>query len=112
MDKKLVAIVQERAGGYCEVCGGNAEESMALHHRKLRSRGGTDSPANLIWIHHGCHNLNTTSIHLNPADATQKGWMVSSWQDPEKSPFVNSSGVAVLLLNDGSIKTLGKVSNE
>jgi hypothetical protein len=48
VDKKVVEIVEQRAGNYCEACGGLAQESMALHHRKLKSRGGKDTPANLI----------------------------------------------------------------
>jgi hypothetical protein len=51
MDKKVVKIVQDRAGNYCEVCGSSALPSMALHHRKLKSRGGQDTPSNLIQIH-------------------------------------------------------------
>jgi len=65
VDKKVVAIVEERAGGYCEVCGLPAQPSMALHHRKLRSRGGKDTASNLIRVHHGCHNLKTSSIRYD-----------------------------------------------
>lgn len=102
MDKKIVELVQNRAGGFCEVCGGYAEDTMALHHRKLRSRGGKDCASNLIWIHHGCHNLNTDSIHNNPADSTERGWMVASWNDPEKTPFVTPQGYSVYLKVDGT----------
>ena len=97
--------------GYCETCGQGAEDSMALHHRKLRSRGGQDTVANLIWVHHGCHNLNTDSIHANPAYATDKGWMVSSWQEPELTPFFRPDGAVVLLQNDGNVITLEEGKN-
>jgi hypothetical protein len=107
MKQDIVEKVITRANGYCETCGGRAEETMALHHRKLKSRGGKDEVANLIWIHHGCHNLNTDSIHLNPAKAEQKGWMVGSWQDPEESPMVYADGTTVLLKQDGTIHILG-----
>jgi hypothetical protein len=106
VDKKVVKIVEERAGGYCEVCGHPALPSMALHHRKLRSRGGQDTPSNLIRIHHGCHNLRSDSIHHNPEGASQKGWMVGSWQEPHLTPFTRADGSIVLLLNDGSVSIL------
>lgn len=108
MDKKIVEIVQQRANGYCEVCGGIARGNAALHHRKLRSRGGKDEVSNLIYIHHECHNLGTNSIHLNPAMAEDKGWMVPSWKEPQESPMLYADGNFVLLNNDGSIRKLGK----
>ena len=108
MDKAIVKIVEQRAGDYCESCGGSATESMALHHRKLKSRGGKDTPANLIRIHHGCHNLNSDSIHLNPEKAEDKGWMCPSWKDPEETVMLYHNARFVLLNNDGSIKTLGE----
>jgi len=112
MDKRVVEQVIQRANGYCETCGGVPGETMALHHRKLKSRGGKDTVANLIWIHHGCHNLNTDSIHLNPEMAEHKGWMVGSWQDPEEVPFLQPDGSFVFLNNDGSKKILGKANND
>lgn len=106
MNKKVVNIVEERAGKWCEVCGECAHPNMALHHRKLRSRGGQDTPSNLIRIHHGCHNLRSDSIHLNPEKASQKGWMVGSWQDPTEVPFTRPDGSIVLLKDDGSVHIL------
>jgi len=99
----VVDLVIARAAGYCERCGGPALESMALHHRKLKSRGGKDTPSNLIWIHHSCHNLATDSIHLAPKEATAKGFMVSSWQDPAQTPMLTPEGLMVLLADDGTI---------
>ena len=110
MDKKIVEIVHQRANGYCEVCGQTLYDG-ALHHRKLKSRGGKDTPSNLIFIHHGCHNLNTDSIHLNPAKAEENGWMVGSWQEPEEVPMVYANGSIVLLKQDGKIQLL-EASNE
>ena len=104
MDKAIVKIVEERAGFYCEVCGKVASDSMALHHRKLKSRGGKDLVSNLVRIHHECHNLGTDSIHKNPAMATDKGWMVSSWSNPETEPFLQPDGSWVILKDDGSIE--------
>lgn len=106
MKQEIVKLVEARAGHYCETCGGPALESMALHHRKLKSRGGKDSASNLIRVHHSCHNLATDSIHANPAIATNKGWMVSSWDDPETEPMFCPDGSWVLLKNDGSIESV------
>ena len=108
IDKKVVEIVHRRAAGYCEVCGRVAESTMALHHRKLKSRGGKDTVSNLIWIHHGCHNLNTDSIHNHPEKSQQLGHMVGSWQEPEDVPFTLSDGTYALLINDGSLLRLGE----
>jgi hypothetical protein len=106
MDKRVVEIVETRAGGYCEVCGLPALASMALHHRKLKSRGGKDTAANLIWIHHGCHNLRSDSIHMRPENASQKGWMVGSWQEPQDVPFTKPDGSIVLLHDNGDVSVL------
>lgn len=104
--QEIVELVIQRAGGYCEKCGRPASESMALHHRKLKSRGGKDSVSNLIWVHHECHNLGTDSIHLKPAYAADKGWMVGSWDEPETAPMHLPDGRIVLLQNDGKITNL------
>ena len=106
MDKKIVAIVLDRAKGYCEKCG-EAGEDMALHHRKLKSRGGKDSVANLMVVHHKCHNLGTGSIHMNPANATVAGWMVPSWADPEDYPIRLPDGEIVRFREDGSKEKIG-----
>lgn len=106
INKLIVEAVIERAQGYCEVCGRPASSQMALHHRKLRSRGGKDTVANLIWVHHKCHNLGTKSIHLNPEYAEQKGWICPSWLEPENYPFVQPDGAVVLLQDNGDKVTL------
>lgn len=106
IDQRVVRLVEDRAQGYCEACGGSARSSMALHHRKLKSRGGKDTVSNLIRVHHECHNLATDSIHLNPARAETLGHMVGSWQDPAEAPFVCPDGSVVLLLDDGSTRLI------
>lgn len=93
----------ERCGGYCEMCGHPLTFDWAIHHRKLRSRGGTNDLANLIAVHHHCHNLGTNSIHLNPAWATEQGYMVASWEDPAEVALVYQSNVKVMLTNDGGV---------
>jgi len=97
MDKQVAEIVLARAKGYCEACGLPGDD-FALHHRKLKSRGGKDEVANLIAVHHKCHNLGTFSIHLNPEKATMKGWMVPSWAEPAEYPL-HLHGVEVVVLD-------------
>lgn len=106
MNSKIVETVKARAGDYCEICGKSALDSMAMHHRKLKSRGGKDSVSNLIRIHHKCHNLGNKSIHMNPMDAESKGWMVSSWQEPCDVAFTQPDGTKVLLNEDGTVTML------
>jgi hypothetical protein len=106
IDKHVVQLVEDRAQGYCEVCGSGERSSMALHHRKLKSRGGGDTPSNLIRVHHECHNLGTDSIHLNPAWARDRGYMCPSWSQPEKWPVARPDGSMVLLLDDGSTRLI------
>jgi hypothetical protein len=54
------ALVFERDGGYCRVCGG-MPESPALHHIRYRSEGGLNVVENLITVHWmyapRCHEL-------------------------------------------------------
>lgn len=87
MKAEIANAVIKRANGYCESCGNPLAEDFALHHRKLRSRGGDDCVSNLIAVHHHCHNLGTDSIHLKPKDATLKGFMCPSWEQPENYPM-------------------------
>ena len=108
ISKRVCDLVRERAAGYCEKCGMPAAPSMALHHRKLRSRGGKDTPANLLWVHHGCHNLRSDSIHANPSLAEDKGWMCPSWKEPHDHVLVTPEGKFALLNDEGNIKILGE----
>ncbi|NBX51770.1 HNH endonuclease [bacterium] len=98
----LRAIVWARSRGYCEKCGTQLPDSWALHHRKLRSRGGKDEVQNFLALHHECHNLGTDSVHLNPSYATDKGYMVHSWEDPRECPVTLPDGSIVTLTPEGS----------
>ena len=100
MKQKIVEIVLDRAGFYCEACG-LPGDNFALHHRKLRSQGGKDEPCNLIAVHHACHNLGTNSIHLAPARAKALGQIVPSWAQPHEYPLTLPDGSKVLLDNEG-----------
>lgn len=77
-------------------------ESWAIHHRKLRSRGGQDTYSNLVALHHECHNTGTDSVHLNPSASNRAGLMVATWQDSNEVPLILPSGAIVLLTDDGS----------
>jgi len=105
VDKQVAETVLERAKGYCEVCG-LPGDNFALHHRRLRSQGGLDQVCNLIAVHHGCHNLNTNSIHNNPATAKVKGYICPSWADPAEYPFHLPDGRIVRLTNEGTYEKL------
>jgi len=105
VDKKIAETVLARAKGYCEACGLPGDD-FALHHRKLKSRGGKDEVANLIAVHHKCHNLGTKSIHLNPTLATVKGWMVPSWAEPAEYPLHLHDAEVVVLDNKGNYNKL------
>ena len=99
-------IVKVRCGAYCEKCGKPLGGSWALHHRKLRSRGGKDTCSNFVALHHECHNMGTDSVHMNPSASNQAGLMVATWQDPEETPLILPSGAIVLLTDDGSYRYL------
>lgn len=102
----LREIVYKRCKGYCEKCGLPLTDSWALHHRKLKSRGGKDEVSNFLALHHKCHNTGTDSVHLNPSIATQRGYMVSSWNEPDESPVTLPDGRSVILKSDGSYQTI------
>lgn len=99
---KLRAAVLQRCQGYCERCGIPLENDFALHHRKLRSRGGKDELPNLLALHHHCHNLGTNSVHLKPQQATEDGFLVASWDDPAEIPIRLHEASKVYLTVDGN----------
>jgi hypothetical protein len=111
MGKELTRIREQmwkRCGGYCERCGIPLTDNWAMHHRKLRSRGGKNDLSNLVAVHHECHNLGTNSIHLNPAQATEDGFMVASWEHPADIPILYAGRDRVLLSDDGSVRHFGE----
>lgn len=103
MDQRLRDLAYARSGGYCESCGTPVDpNNWAFHHRKLKSRGGKDTIENALVLHHHCHNVSFGSVHQNPTDATRRGLMVSSWDDPATTPVTLDGGRVVLLLADGT----------
>lgn len=102
----LRGLAYSRSVGYCEKCGRQLGESWALHHRKLKSRGGKDEITNVLALHHECHNMATDSVHSNPNKATETGHMVPSWEDPAECPVMLANGSSVILTPLGTYKYL------
>jgi hypothetical protein len=103
-DAEIRLGVWERQHGQCARCGGplGDPESWAWsnHHRRLRSAGGSDLPANRLGLDGsgttGCHGW----VHHNPAHSRKvKGWIVSRYQDPAITP-VFIQGMGLVLLDD------------
>lgn len=88
----------ERCSGYCEKCGQPLGQTWASHHRKLRSQGGKDELANLVALHHFCHNTGRNSVHMQPRASYANGLMVRSHDNP---------GIVPLRLLDGTMVLLG-----
>lgn len=73
-------LVRARSGGRCEAqaspaCSGQATH---VHHRKLRSQGGTNDLGNLLDTCLWCHG----AIHGRVAASLERGLLVASWADP------------------------------
>ena len=87
-------------------------DQFALHHRQLKSRGGKDTIQNLVALHHHCHNMGRDSVHNRPTEATRRGLMVNSWDDPLDIPVTLEDGSHVLLTAEGGYKTIEGGNNE
>ena len=101
MDKALRQKVFDRDES-CVKCGKFLYDSVAVHHRKLRKHGGPNTLSNLIALCSNCHNISPGSVHQNPRDSYESGYMVPSWADPEEWPLLLPDGSQVLLKNDGT----------
>lgn len=82
-----------RCRGRCERCALTLD-SLEVHHRKLRSQGGTWQPSNLLALHSECHRY----VHANPTLARRCGWLVSAYADPAAQPVLQ--GGSWWLLDD------------
>ena len=103
MDKSVRELVWKRCRGYCEKCGTSINSvDWAFHHRKLRSQGGKDSASNGLALHNFCHNIAKGSVHQNPKDSAEKGYIVKSWESPETKPLLRPNGSWVTLDNLGN----------
>ena len=76
--RKMRLVIRQRSRHQCEArteaCVGAGEH---IHHRKLRSQGGTNSANNLIDVCTPCHNW----IHAHPALSYERGWLIHGYAD-------------------------------
>ena len=103
MKKELREAVFNRDQN-CVKCGRTLYDEVAVHHRKLRKHGGADDIVNLIALCSTCHNIAPESVHQNPKNSYEAGYLVKSWQNPEEVPVLLANGNKVLLSNDGKYK--------
>lgn len=109
--KAIREIVLERCGNYCELCGKVLTDNFALHHRKLRSRGGKDSIENIIALHHECHNFGNNAVHFNIKKSTESGHIVPRHAEPSEYPLTLPDGSIVTLSSNGSYNYLERKEN-
>ena len=110
MTATLTELVWARQHGLC-LCGlplAGFWDSWSVHHRKLRSQGGTDDPSNVIGLQGsgttGCHGW----AHHHRAEAEKLGLIVPSWADPAAIPVQSAVHRAkIILLDDWTITTGG-----
>lgn len=94
-----------RSQGRCEKCLLPLWE-LEVHHRKLRSQGGTWDLSNVLAVCPRCHNQHPDSIHDNPRMAYEHGWLVRSHADPRTVPvlvFDRLKGSQVVFLGDDGL---------
>jgi HNH endonuclease len=79
-------VLYLRSYGRCEFCGDQlrGSDSVAVHHRKLRSQGGNHELVNLALVHTSEHEW----AHAHPAVSYELGWMVRGSSDPAEVPVV------------------------
>jgi hypothetical protein len=100
IDPALRAVVRDRAGGCCELCGERLGAEFQCHHRKLRAQGGQDSAANLVALHGLCHRR----CHSHRVWAEEHGFIVASHDDPQTTPVALHLARWVLLHHDGTYR--------
>lgn len=82
----VIAEVHERSAGHCEGCGRVLPaEGGVMHHRKLRSHGGSDQVENLMELHAICHTGHRYSVHGAPARSMRLHHIVAEGEQPEDS---------------------------
>lgn len=96
---------------HCVKCGKTLQEPVAVHHRKLRKHGGKDDITNLIALCSPCHNIAPGSVHQNPRDSYENGWLVPSWAEPAEWPMTLPNGKRVLLTEDGDYRIVEDYNN-
>lgn len=81
---KVRSLIEERSEGLCEamipgVCQFRANH---VHHRKLRSQGGTEEIDAGLHLCHQCHSY----IHMNPAWSYERGLLIHGWDEVSWPP--------------------------
>ena len=70
---KVTPALVARSGGKCELSHlEGCEGPPVRHHKLMRSHGGTNELANLLFICDRHHNF----LHANPALAYSEGWII------------------------------------
>ena len=92
------ALILARDDGRCVWCGRPWGDRLNVHHRRLRSQGGSGEAANGISVcgsgTTGCHG----AIHAHPARAAERGHIVRSGDAPTEVPVLSWRGL--IILND------------
>jgi len=106
--EKTRKLVLARDCGKCLRCLG---EACDVHHRKPKGMGGTGDPdiafglANLISLCRDCH----ADIHAHPQREYLSGYLLHSWDSPEKTPLLIKPGSVYMWLRpDGSFERCGE----
>lgn len=100
-DAATEALVAERSGGMCEICG--QEHATEYHHRVPRGMGGTKDPrvnqaSSLLHVSRRCHRYAET----HRAEALIAGWLVSRYSNPaDVAVLINNGSRYVYLGADG-----------
>lgn len=84
--KRTNVTIDRRERQCCARCGKAIMVGGSRHHRQFRSRGGSDTVANLVLLcgsgTTGCHGW----VHANVKHARAAGFAVDSWESPEDVP--------------------------
>jgi 5-methylcytosine-specific restriction protein A len=96
------ALIEDRAGSRCELCGEYSSDCVA-HHRRCRGMGSTRRPetnraANGLWVCGMDHNR----IESHRALSYDNGWLVRQSHTPTDVPVLRR-GVWVHLRDNGDI---------
>jgi HNH endonuclease len=92
-----------RDGHHCRRCGRSVVDFPAsVHHRLMRSRGGTDNLANLLLVCGSgttyCHG----DVHHEVTDSTADGFLCHTWENPAEVAVLTVDGWR-LFGDDGSV---------
>jgi 5-methylcytosine-specific restriction endonuclease McrA len=115
-DRNTVDAVLDRDAHCCCRCGGGLHGTRgvdySLHHRKRRSQGGDNSPANLVSLcghgTAGCHGW----THAEPELARDVGLLVRRNDNPLATPVAHGLHGHVFLTVHGSVSSCPTLSED